>query len=105
MRRALAITLALVLVFVIAGTVSAQGGTTHVVLPGENLYRIAIRYGTTVSKLAEANGIVNPNLILVGQVLVIPGEGTTPVPTTPTTPGPTPTPPPAGRRPARRRGC
>ena len=95
MRRALAITLALVLVFVIAGTVNAQGGTTHVVSPGENLYRIALRYGTTISKLAEANGIVNPNLILVGQVLVIPGAtGTTPVPTTPTTPGPTPTPPP-----------
>ena len=95
MRRALAITLALVLVFVIAGTVNAQGGTTHVVSPGENLYRIALRYGTTISKLAEANGIVNPNLILVGQVLVIPdAAGTTPVPTTPTTPGPTPTPPP-----------
>ncbi len=52
-----------------------QGQTTHVVQPGENLYRIALQYGTTWPVLAAANGIANPNLIYVGQVLIIPGWG------------------------------
>src|SRR5574341_510584 len=46
---------------------------THVVQPGENLFRISLRYGVTVQAIAEANGIANPNLIIVGQTLVIPG--------------------------------
>jgi LysM repeat protein len=45
---------------------------THVVRPGENLYRIALRYGTSVSAIAAANHIANPNLIYVGQRLIIP---------------------------------
>jgi LysM repeat protein len=53
------------------------GGTTHVVQPGENLFRIALRYGTTWPVLAAYNGIANPNLIFVGQVLKIPAGGTT----------------------------
>jgi LysM repeat protein len=55
-----------------------QGQTTHVVQPGENLFRIALQYGTTWPVLAAANNISNPNLIYVGQVLVIPAGGTTP---------------------------
>jgi LysM repeat protein len=46
---------------------------THVVQPGENLYRIALRYGTTIPVLAAANGIAEPTQIRVGQTLVIPG--------------------------------
>ena len=30
------------------------------------------RFGTTVSAIVQANNIVNPNLIYVGQVLTIP---------------------------------
>jgi LysM repeat protein len=48
-------------------------GSTHVVQPGENLYRIALRYGTTILALASANGIAEPTQIRVGQTLVIPG--------------------------------
>lgn len=44
----------------------------HTVQPGETLYRIAARYGTTVTAIATANNITNPNLIRPGQVLVIP---------------------------------
>lgn len=44
----------------------------HVVRWGENLYRIALRYGTTVQAIATANGITNPNRIYAGQRLVIP---------------------------------
>jgi LysM repeat protein len=52
------------------------GGGTYVVQPGDTLFRIALRFGTTVSALAAANGIADPNRISAGQVLVIPG-GTT----------------------------
>ena len=53
----------------------------HVVQRGENLFRIALRYNTTVEAIAAANGIRNPQLIYVGQRLTIPrGGGTTPPP-------------------------
>lgn len=50
----------------------------HIVQAGENLYRLAIRYGVTVQGLALRNGIINPNLIYVGQRLVIPAAGASP---------------------------
>lgn len=52
------------------------GPTTYVVQPGDNLFRIALRYGTTEEAIAEANGLANPQLIYVGQELVIPSVGT-----------------------------
>lgn len=59
--------------------VAAQGGqTTHTVQAGENLTRIALKYGTTVQAIVQANNITNPNLVFVGQVLTIPGAGITP---------------------------
>lgn len=51
-----------------------QGGV-HVVQRGENLSTIAQSYGISQAALAQANGISNPNLIYVGQRLVIPGAG------------------------------
>lgn len=53
-------------------TTGSYSGQTHVVQQGENLYRIALRYGISMSALIAANGITNPNLIYVGQVLRIP---------------------------------
>lgn len=50
----------------------ATGEQTHVVQPGENLFRIALRYGFTTAELAQYNGIANPNQISVGQVIRIP---------------------------------
>jgi hypothetical protein len=44
----------------------------YTVRPGDTLYSIARRYGSTVSKLTRANHICNPNLIYVGQKLCIP---------------------------------
>lgn len=46
---------------------------THVVQPGDNLYRIALRYGTTTTAIAQANNITNAERIYVGQRLTIPG--------------------------------
>ncbi|MBI2862578.1 MAG: LysM peptidoglycan-binding domain-containing protein [Chloroflexi bacterium] len=44
----------------------------HVVQPGDSLYGLAQRYGTTVEAIAEANGITDPRRLSVGQELVIP---------------------------------
>ena len=44
----------------------------YVVRRGDNLYRIALRYGTTYTEIARANGIANPRLIYPGQQLCIP---------------------------------
>jgi LysM repeat protein len=57
-------------------TPAVSGERTHVVQPGENLFRIALHYGMTYQTVAAANGIVNPDLIYVGQRLTIPAEGT-----------------------------
>jgi len=55
-------------------TKAVSGEQTHVVQPGENLFRIALHYGMTYQALAAANGIVNPDLIYVGQKLIISAE-------------------------------
>ncbi len=51
---------------------------THVVQPGENMFRIALKYGTTVEAIAAANNIINPNYVYPGQKLVIPKGLTAP---------------------------
>jgi LysM repeat protein len=63
-------------------TTAPSGEKTHVVQPGENLFRIALYYGMSHQTLAAANGIINPDIVYIGQTLTIPAEGTTP--TTPT---------------------
>lgn len=60
-----------------------RSGTYYIVQPGDNLSRIARRFGTTVHAIVQANGIVNPNYVYVGQRLYIPsggGGGYTPYP-------------------------
>jgi LysM repeat protein len=54
---------------------SAGHPDMHIVQPGENLFRIALRYDTTVDAIAKANNIVNPWFIYVGQELMIPTGG------------------------------
>ena len=45
---------------------------TYTVRPGNTLYAIAQFFGTTVKKIAEANGLGCPYTIYPGQELVIP---------------------------------
>lgn len=45
---------------------------TYVVQPGDNLFRIGLRYGFTAAELAAYNGIPNMTLIYPGQVIRIP---------------------------------
>lgn len=51
---------------------------THVVAAGENLFRISLRYGTTMNAIASANGIFDINRIYYGQQLTIPCLGSQP---------------------------
>jgi LysM repeat protein len=46
-------------------------GTSHVVQPGETLYSIARRYGTSVETLAALNRIPHPWHVKLGQTLLI----------------------------------
>jgi len=47
-------------------------GRTYTVRPGDTLSAIAKQFGTTTSVLVQLNGIANPSLIRVGQVLQLP---------------------------------
>ena len=47
--------------------------TTYIVQAGDTLSEIAQRFGTTYQHLADINGIANPNLIHVGDRIVIDG--------------------------------
>lgn len=47
----------------------------HIVQPGENLFRIALRYNTSLAEIAQANNISNIGLVFVGQRLLIPNPG------------------------------
>ncbi len=49
----------------------ARQQIVHVVQAGENLFRIALRYGTTVDAIVAANGL-SGHTVYVGQELVIP---------------------------------
>ena len=44
----------------------------HVVQAGETLLGIALQYNTTTQAIMQANNLANPNLLRVGQELVIP---------------------------------
>lgn len=66
----------------------------YIVQPGDTLYEIATRFGTTVDAILRANRLQSP-MLYVGQMLFIPvhhGPGPAPAPG----PAPMPTPVPSG---------
>jgi lipoprotein-anchoring transpeptidase ErfK/SrfK len=65
--------------FVFIFVPSVYADTTYVVQPGDNLFRIALNHGLTTQELASANGISNLSRVYAGQVLRIPGPGSTTV--------------------------
>jgi LysM repeat protein len=70
--------------------------TTYVVQPGDTLFRIAANNNTTVARLAQYNGILNPARIFPGQEILIPPADTT----VPSTSGPPTAVPIGGQAPA-----
>jgi LysM repeat protein len=72
-----------------------DGPTTHTVQPGDTLGGIAQQYDVPVADIMTVNGLSDPNVIQVGQVLIIPIGGIpteTPAPTPTATPNIAPTP-------------
>jgi len=74
------------------GYVPPSSYQTYLVQFGDTLFRIALRFRTSVYALMIANHIPNPNLIFAGMRLIIPGGQPYPVPP----PNPYPTPRPIG---------
>lgn len=56
------------------GGATSSNDTVYTVVAGDTLSKIAAKYGTTYQKLAEYNGISNPNVISVGQKIKIPAS-------------------------------
>ncbi|HLA24788.1 MAG TPA: LysM peptidoglycan-binding domain-containing protein [bacterium] len=73
MRTAVVGILMVLTVFAVAAPQVGAGLRTHLIRPGDNLYRIALRYGVTVDALVRANGLLDPTRIRAGQILTIPG--------------------------------
>lgn len=78
--RWVSVVLALVLLFSVMSipAAAADGTIVHVVQRGETLYSIANRYGVSMYRIAEANGLTNLNAIYPGQRLIIPLGGPAP---------------------------
>ncbi len=55
-----------------APTPEEPAPVTYVVQPGDNLYRISLRFNVSIQRLADINGITNYNQIFIGQVLTMP---------------------------------
>jgi peptidoglycan/xylan/chitin deacetylase (PgdA/CDA1 family)/LysM repeat protein len=78
-----------------APTATATAGATYAVQPGDNLYRIGLRFGVSVAQLQAWNvgrypQLSDPNTLQAGWVLVVSGDpDATPVPTVAATPRPT----------------
>lgn len=81
-----ALWLALCLFLVTPHALHAQDPTTnasdeprsYTVVAGDTLFEIAQQFGITLDELIAFNGITDPNLLEVGQVLLIPTPGTAP---------------------------
>lgn len=77
--------------------------TVHTVRRGETLSQIAADYGVTVQDLMRANALSDPNRIITGQKLVIPGPGqSSPAATPGSQPTQTPKPNPPAKTPTRK---
>jgi len=76
MRRSLA-ALALAVVLPLPCLAPAAALANVVVRPGETLSEIADRHGVSLTRLMQANGITNPNMVIAGQKLVLPGARST----------------------------
>jgi LysM repeat protein len=79
-RSSLSLVVVLLVALVVVGgadfdtSSSAITGASYTVAAGDTLTTIADRAGVPLSDLARVNHLSDPNLILIGQILVIPGR-------------------------------
>lgn len=72
MKKTLALTLSLALAAIMLMT-NISAATTHKVVSGDTMWKIAVRYEVGLSEIKSANPqIANPDLIYPGQILNIP---------------------------------
>ena len=76
---------------------ATSGTRSYTVKPGDTLLSIARAFGVSSSAIADANGLQDPNKLVAGMTLTIPGAQTpaptaTPAPAQGTTPAATPAP-------------
>jgi LysM repeat protein len=62
-------------------TVTAAASLLHIVRPGDTLLSIAKQYGVSIDALKAANPGIDPRALQVGQKIIIPAVGATPLPT------------------------
>ena len=62
------------LVLLLTGSGVVEAAINHTVQSGETVWRISRQYDTTVAAIAADNNLDNPNLIVTGQSLTIPGR-------------------------------
>ncbi|MBI2303979.1 MAG: LysM peptidoglycan-binding domain-containing protein [Chloroflexi bacterium] len=75
MHRSWAVFVAVVILVAVPGLATAEGNEViHVVAPKENLFRISLRYGVSISEIMKANNLEDANRIWVGQRLRIPKD-------------------------------
>ena len=65
------------IISVSSAPIQAPAANTYTVQSGDTLSSIAAKFGTSYQSLASLNGIANPNLIYVGQVLRVNGSAST----------------------------
>ena len=74
-RRLLPFAAAVATAAVVAVSVAMASANSYRVSAGDTLWDIAQRLGVPVQELADLNGIGDPNLIVEGQMLVVPSDG------------------------------
>ena len=98
------VTVAAIVICVLSWQAAHAENLIHTVQPGENLFRIGLKYGVSWVAIMNANGLADTT-IYVGQQLIIPGVDATPtdalpLPTETPAPPPAPTPVPVAETPA-----
>jgi len=73
LKRSFIFLAAISLVFAASPVAAQTTGPVYVVQPGDTLSSIAVRFNVKVADLLAANNMTDPNLLAVGQQLVIPG--------------------------------
>ncbi|MBL8134300.1 MAG: LysM peptidoglycan-binding domain-containing protein, partial [Anaerolineae bacterium] len=72
MKRRAVFLIVVLLALSLALPALAQESVTHIIQPGETLFRISQQYGVSVEAIATANDIANTWTIFSGQALLIP---------------------------------
>ena len=69
-------TILIALFLICSAGMAFAADTEYVVKKGDTLSQIGKTFGVKYMTIAQLNNIINPNLILIGQKLIIPGQGT-----------------------------